>query len=604
MAAMATGPDRAELVRAFEAARAADDVEAMAAAALRMASERRFGAPLGGAPGYLHEAYVRAVGPQRVRLAVELARAWVYAGEAARAVPFAQEALTGAEGLADPTLLAAALDADLLVHWGPDDLAARLAATTRLDEVAAHLTDVETRLSASLWRLTTAIESVDPVAMQRQLRLLDDLWLESGSARVRMFAASRRGMYALLVGDLDSARRAAVQVDQFGTAAAEPDTEALVHVLVSAVARQAGDVDTLVAEASAYESFGIAHGVRSILAEAALLWLEAGSQDRAGVLIGQAVAGGVESLPRDVDWLLTLTTAVEISARTGAGDVVERGLALLTPYAGRAVVNAGGVAFTGVVEDYLRIACTALGRHGEAARWATTAYAAYRRLDAQWWLRRIEAASAASSQAEPVTPVRGQVTPAVLAPDGDGVWLVGIHGRAVTTPAMKGFRYLHLLLERPQVELTALEMAAAVAGHHTQVHQPDLGQVLDRQALAAYKRRITELDDELAETRSWSDQPRTARLAAERSMLLDQIAAATGLGQRYRVTGASAERARVAVQKSIAAAIRRITDLDAGLGRLLRDCIRTGSTCCYQPDPARLVVWTLARSGPAGVADR
>jgi len=168
----------------------------------------------------------------------------------------------------------------------------------------------------------------------------------------------------------------------------------------------------------------------------------------------------------------------------------------------------------------------------------------------------------------------------VLAPDGDGVWRVGIRGRTVTTRAMKGFRYLHLLLERPHVELTALALAAAVAGHLTQVHQHDLGQVLDRQALTAYKRRIAELDDELAEARSWSDDPRTARLVSERSMLLDQIAAATGIGQRHRTAGASAERARVAVQKSITAAIRRITDLDAGLGRLLRDCIRTGGYEC------------------------
>ena len=266
---MDAGPERAELVRAFQVARAAGDVEAMAAAALRMAAERRFGAPLGGAPGYLHEVYLRTDGQQRVRMAVELVRAWVYAGEPGRAVTFADEALAEAEVLAVPTLLAAALDAYLLVRWGPDDLPARLEAAGRLDEVAAHLTDVEARLSAALWRLTTATESVDPVTIQRQLRLLDDLALESGAARVQMFAAYRRGMHALLVGDLDGARRSAVQVDRYGTAAGEPDTEALVHVLTSAVARQVGDVEAMAAEADAYQSFGSAHGVRSILAQRA-----------------------------------------------------------------------------------------------------------------------------------------------------------------------------------------------------------------------------------------------------------------------------------------------------------------------------------------------
>jgi hypothetical protein len=43
-----------------------------------------------------------------------------------RAVQFATEAVAAADGLGDAVLLAEALDAELLVHWGPDDLAERL----------------------------------------------------------------------------------------------------------------------------------------------------------------------------------------------------------------------------------------------------------------------------------------------------------------------------------------------------------------------------------------------------------------------------------------------------------------------------------------------
>ena len=76
-------------------------------------------------------------------------------------------------------------------------------------------------------------------------------------------------------------------------------------------------------------------------------------------------------------------------------------------------------------------------------------------------------------------------------------------------------------------------------------------------------------------------------------MLLDQVAAATGLGGRSRITGSAAEPARVAVRKSLAAAVTRIAQADPELGRLLRDTVRTGSTCCYDPDPARPVTWLL-----------
>jgi hypothetical protein len=49
----------------------------------------------------------------------------------------------------------------------------------------------------------------------------------------------------------------------------------------------------------------------------------------------------------------------------------------------------------------------------------------------------------------------------------------------------------------------------------------------------------------------------------------------------------------VAVRKAIAAAIERITEHDAALGRLLDDCIETGYACRYRPDPARPVTWHL-----------
>ena len=57
---------------------------------------------------------------------------------------------------------------------------------------------------------------------------------------------------------------------------------------------------------------------------------------------------------------------------------------------------------------------------------------------------------------------------------------------------------------------------------------------------------------------------------SERDALVDEIAAATGLGGRLRVSGSSGERARVAVQKAITAAIDRIATVDEPLARHLR----------------------------------
>src|SRR3954451_4252671 len=199
----------------------------MTAAAVGLAAGQSFGTSPGRVPAFLHEAYRLADGLQRARVAVALARAWVYGGDAERAVEFAREAVGTAEAAGDATLLAEALDAQLLVHWGPDELAERLAVTRRLEDTVVHLTDVEVRMTAHLWRLTTALETLDLPAVRRQLRALDALAEESGSARVRFFAVARRGMAALLSGDLAAFSIARDAAGVAGAEAGEADTQAI-----------------------------------------------------------------------------------------------------------------------------------------------------------------------------------------------------------------------------------------------------------------------------------------------------------------------------------------------------------------------------------------
>src|SRR3954470_18020319 len=94
----------------YLAARTTADQDAMTAAALRLAAVgQQFGTHPGRVPTLLHEAYhqapppgrlptllpeayPQATGTGRTRLAVALARSWVYGGHPDRAVPFAAEA--------------------------------------------------------------------------------------------------------------------------------------------------------------------------------------------------------------------------------------------------------------------------------------------------------------------------------------------------------------------------------------------------------------------------------------------------------------------------------------------------------------------------------
>ncbi len=275
---------RTALVVAFDAARTAGDTEAMAEAALAMPGGQRFGVHPGQIPALLHEAYTRTERlSTRCRLAAALARSWVYGGDAMRAARFADDAQRLAAEVGTPEATADALDAALVAHWGPDDFAERVSLAARLDDAAAHLRDPDLRLSAHLWRLTTAWECLDIVAVQRQLRALDLAAEESGSTRAAFFAVSRRAMYSLATGDVSAADHLIARTEQIGVEVGEPDVEAVLHELRSMYALLVGDLVAIASEAAAHEAFGGAEGIPSITAVGAILWLAAGEPDRAAL---------------------------------------------------------------------------------------------------------------------------------------------------------------------------------------------------------------------------------------------------------------------------------------------------------------------------------
>lgn len=582
---------RVRLVRQYDAARAQHDVQAMAEAALALSAHQVWGTVPGRIPAFLYEAYSEAEGPLRAKLALAIARVWAYSRDPERAAAFAAEAVADAEQRDDPTAVAAALDASLLVHWGPDDLAERSRLTQRLDEVVAHVSDVETRMSGYLWRLTTAMETLDRPAALRQLRSLDELAQETRSPRVIFFAASRHAVHALLVDDVAAARSAAERAVAAGHEAGEPDAYAIEHQLSSAIARHVGDVDRLAAEATVFEDAGVRDGLTAVIAEAAMLWDAAGVPERAESLLLQVATPGAAGAPfatitRDVEWLLTMSALTEVATHLRLEPLCEAAAALLEPYAGRGVVNGGGAGFAGVVDDYLAGVCAVLGRDAESRRWAATAAGAYVRIGAVWWARRTVPAAAVA-----VSPASQRRVH--LRPGASGIWWIGREGAVVAVRESKGLRYLRELLAHPGTDIAASDLSDVSVGNTpTVVRQPGLD-VTDRTALADYRRRLREIDAELEEVRAWSDPARAEGLTFEREALLDEVRRATGVGGRLRRTGGTDERARVAVRKAIAAAVERVSAVDAELGRILSDTVRTGSTCRYEPDPHREIVWVL-----------
>ena len=142
------------------------------------------------------------------------------------------------------------------------------------------------------------------------------------------------------------------------------------------------------------------------------------------------------------------------------------------------------------------------------------------------------------------------------------------------------------LVDRPGREIHVLDLASAGDGDAPGgpgVDLGDAGEVIDLRARSAYKGRIDDLREELAEAEGWSDAARVTRIRAELEALTRQIAAAVGLGGRERRSGSAAERARIVVQRRIREAIKKIGREDADLGRHLEWAVRTGTFCAYEP---------------------
>lgn len=543
---------------------AAGDLPAATRAVLGLARGQRFDAPAGLLPARLHEVYIRVDDPAaKARLAATLARTWAYTGQPGRAAPFADRAVELAGPLADPALLADCLDAALAAHWGPDDLPRRRAWAAELDDAAAHLLDPRARQQAHLWGLTVAFETLDLPRIHRQLRALETLGERSPEAR--FFAASRRLAVDLMRGRLDTAGYLRDVARSASGEAFIADHEAVLHAMTAYPALMAGDRDTCAAEAQTYEDFALAEGSPTVLAEGAWVWVGAGRLDRAEALVGHFGGETLTGLPRDADWLLTLQCVLEAAIATASLDVIQTATDLLTPYEGRAVVNAGAVMFHGVTDDTLARGHHLLGHVTTAERLREQALLTYRRIGASWWRERL-AAWAPSSEAT-----------FILRLEPGGLWRIGSPAAPLTVPAMRGLEYLHRLLSKPGTDISALDLAGA------SVIQPDAGEVLDRTAIVAYRRRLAELD---------TLDP-TPRLTAERDAIRAQLDAATGLGGRPRGTGSTAERARIAVRKAIVAALLRVAEQHPALGRHLYEHVRTGSACRYEPTPGAPVRWML-----------
>ncbi len=197
-------------------------------------------------------------------------------------------------------------------------------------------------------------------------------------------------------------------------------------------------------------------------------------------------------------------------------------------------------------------------------------------------------------------------------------WTVGYTGKSFRLKDSKGLGYLAHLLRHPAVEFHVLDLAGGIAGQRDDAETDqsardlprgdddlekagihvgslgDAGEMLDDQAKASYRRRLSDLREELEVAKGAGNVDRAEQAEQEIDALSRELSRAVGLGGRNRRAVSASERARQSIGKTIKSVLERIAQSDAALADILSRCIRTGNFCAYQPDPKFPIAWEFA----------
>jgi class 3 adenylate cyclase len=187
------------------------------------------------------------------------------------------------------------------------------------------------------------------------------------------------------------------------------------------------------------------------------------------------------------------------------------------------------------------------------------------------------------------------------------IWSASFAGRRVDLQDSKGLHYLARLLAAPRQEFHVLDLVAEVEGVAVDTATGGSAaadglvssgagssgdEILDDEARAAYRARLSELREELEEAAAANDLGRSQRAQEEIEFLERELSAGLGLGGQARRAGGDEERARKAVYNRIRHVSKRLREIHPDLAAHLDSALRTGTTCSYRPEHP--VAWRLS----------
>ncbi len=589
----------------------------------------------------------------RALVLAQLAVALSWSDAVERRTVLIQEALEIARRLGDKALLASILNAGHHATWRPDNMDDRLSAASEVVRLAEQVGDTHLMMQGHWARVADLLEAGDIGTVDLEMAEFSRLARQLRQPLYLWIALLLRAMRALLDGRYAEAEQLAQDASVLGQRAQNPSAPqafAAQTFALRTVQLRLGELE------SAVEGFVQQYpGWPVWRCALAYLHTELGSELNARQEFEHLAADDFARVPRDSAWLLAMSLLSEVCAFLGDGCRAAVLYDLLRPYASCNIVVPVAVVCRGSAAHFLGLLARTTGCYDDAAKHFEDALTMNTRMGSRPLVAdtQYEYAATLLSRGQPGDPgtardllstalktarelgmeelvqkatgllerrgvqrtasaaeeggTRGdKPAPVASALDAEQMnvfhkvgdyWRIVYAGTAAQLKDMKGFSYLAQLLRYPGREFHVMELVelveprgdVATATLQRRVPSPIEEPLVDAQALNAYRDRLVELRDELAEAEARNDLERATQAREEIAALTGELATAF----RTSKAGLPAERARVAVTKTLARGLKKIAVSNAALGRHLGATIKTGYFCAYVPDPRVPVEWQL-----------
>lgn len=321
----------------------------------------------------------------KARVLGNLARAWLFAGDATQGARIGQQAIAMARRTRDAATLAATLRTHYYsMHGRPEDVAARLQAATEVFTLAEAAGDHDMALEAASWRLVAWMEHGD-------LSSIDAHWSryrQDAEALRQPFylyvCASFRAMRAVFAGHLAEGEQLAHEALAIGQRLRGQDASGSFGIQMFTVRREQGRLRELAPLVQYFVQTSQGHTAwRPGLA---VIYSELGLMAEARAEFERLAVHDFAAIPQDAIWLACIIYLAEVCTALGDAARAATLYRLLAPCAGQNIVVGFTGASYGAATRYLGMLAATMAHWEQAQAHFEDALAMNARMQARPWL--------------------------------------------------------------------------------------------------------------------------------------------------------------------------------------------------------------------------